>query len=72
MLGLFFFIDITATGMKSWRFVETAAREYGVVTLPGEACGMGWERSVRLAFGNVALDRLEQAIDRLEEMWKAS
>ena len=68
--AFFFFIDITPTGLGSWEFVEAAIRDYGVVTVPGACCGDGWDRRVRLAFGAVTADRLDEAIGRLEEMWR--
>ena len=67
--AFFIFADISATGISSWEFVERAIREAGIITVPGETCGSGWEHHIRLAFGAVDQPRLHEALDRLGKFW---
>lgn len=67
--AFFIFADISATGINSWEFVERALREVGLITVPGETCGTGWQHHIRLAFGAVSQSRLHEALDRLRKFW---
>jgi len=52
-------------GVSSWRVAEALAAREGVVTLPGEAFGPGQANHLRLAFANVAADRIGEVAARL-------
>lgn len=52
----------------SERQVEEILEATGVVTLPGSAFGPGGEGHLRISFGNVEEETLDEAFDRLEAM----
>lgn len=68
--GAFYaFPNITAFGMPSEAFAEFAAKEAGVVTVPGSAFGSCGEGYIRLSYA-AAYEKLEEALNRIEKVVK--
>jgi len=54
------------TGQRSTDVSKRLADEENLLTIPGDMFGAGQERFVRLAFANVADDKIPTMLERLE------
>jgi aspartate/methionine/tyrosine aminotransferase len=65
-MGAYFaYVHHPWAGESSFQVAERLAREYGVLTLPGEFFGPAQDRYLRVAFANVASEVIAQLPGRL-------
>jgi aspartate/methionine/tyrosine aminotransferase len=66
-IGAYFaYVEHPFTGTPSSRVSKRLADEENLLTIPGDMFGSGQERFVRLAFANVADDKIPAVLERLE------
>jgi hypothetical protein len=62
--GFFAWVRHPFAGRTGREAARLLAEEAGIICLPGEAFGPGLEGYLRLAFGNIADDKIPQAVER--------
>jgi aspartate/methionine/tyrosine aminotransferase len=66
-IGAYFaYVEHPFTGQRSTAVSKRLADEENLLTIPGDMFGAGQERFVRLAFANVADDKIPTVLERLE------
>jgi aspartate/methionine/tyrosine aminotransferase len=66
-IGAYFaYVEHPFPGQRSTEVSKRLADEENLLTIPGDMFGAGQERFVRLAFANVADDRIPAVLERLE------
>lgn len=66
-IGAYFaYVEHPFTGQRSTDVSKRLADEENLLTIPGDMFGAGQERFVRLAFANVADDKIPAVLERLE------
>jgi aspartate/methionine/tyrosine aminotransferase len=66
-IGAYFaYVEHPFAGQRSTEVSKRLADEENLLTIPGDMFGAGQERFVRLAFANVADDRIPVVLERLE------
>src|SRR3990167_10290269 len=66
-IGAYFaYVEHPFAGQRSTDVSKRLADEENLLTIPGDMFGAGQERFVRLAFANVADDRIPMVLERLE------
>jgi aspartate/methionine/tyrosine aminotransferase len=66
-IGAYFaYVEHPFTGQRSTTVSKRLADEENLLTIPGDMFGAGQERFVRLAFANVADDKIPTVLKRLE------
>src|SRR4029077_2763046 len=66
-IGAYFaYVEHPFTGQRSTDVSKRLADEENLLTIPGDMFGAGQERFVRLAFANVADDKIPIVLERLE------
>jgi len=64
--GAFFaWVKHPRTGVSSWQVARELIEKAGLVTLPGEIFGPGMSAYLRIAFGNIDLNMIPEAVARL-------
>jgi aspartate/methionine/tyrosine aminotransferase len=66
-IGAYFaYVEHSFAGRRSIDVCKRLADEENLLTIPGDMFGAGQERFVRLAFANVADDKIPAVLERLE------
>jgi aspartate/methionine/tyrosine aminotransferase len=66
-IGAYFaYVEHPFAGQRSTEVSKRLADEENLLTIPGDMFGAGQERFVRLAFANVADDKIPTVLERLE------
>jgi aspartate/methionine/tyrosine aminotransferase len=66
-IGAYFaYVEHPFAGRRSIDVCKRLADEENLLTIPGDMFGAGQERFVRLAFANVADDKIPAVLERLE------
>jgi aspartate aminotransferase len=65
--AIYVFPDISGIGRPSERIAEYLLSNAHVATIPGNEYGEGGETHLRICFSAVPHDRLELALDRIED-----
>ena len=66
-IGAYFaYVEHPFAGQRSTEVSKRLADEENLLTIPGDMFGAGQERFVRLAFANVADDKIPIVLERLE------
>ena len=63
--ALYFFVDVSATGLPSSKVWTKLLEEAKVFTFPGESFGVQGDRFLRMSFANTPVAALEQAKERM-------
>ena len=66
---IYAFPDITATGMASQELAEMMMHDVGVVVEAGSFYGDAGEGHLRVCFGAQPMDRLSDAMDRMQRFF---
>ncbi len=67
--AIYLFPDITGTGRSSQEIYDFCFDKANIAVLPGTSFGRFGEGYIRLSFANNPVDRIEEAIERLEKVW---
>lgn len=67
--AIYLFPDISGTGHTSQEVYEFAFNKANIAILPGTSFGQYGEGYVRFSFANNNVERIQEAIQRLEKVW---
>lgn len=67
--AIYLFPDITGTGRSSNDVYNFIFDQANIAVLPGTSFGRFGEGYIRLSFANNPINRIEEAIERLEKVW---
>ena len=70
--GFYLFPKITVKDFQNQSFdlITRLITEKDVVLLPGIGFGDNWSNYIRISFGNVNLDQVQEGFSRLKEFFK--
>ena len=64
---IYAFPDVSATGLPSWQIADELLEQAHVVVEEGAFYGANGEGHLRICFGAEPIERIEEAMDRMEE-----
>lgn len=67
--AIYLFPDITGTGRSSEEVYQFMFDKANIAVLPGTSFGRFGEGYIRLSFANNPIDRIQEAVQRLEKVW---